>query len=818
MAVKIDIPGVGEVIAENAASENTLRQLLKVLGGPASPLNPASGRTFVTAESAQNIKLVGVASAEAAEEITGLGKAAGGAVSGAFNLLLGAITSVIGAVPAFANTLLSGQETMGSFFSNFPLIGPVLGQIGGLLDDQVGQYRELTSIGASFGNNMFGITRAAAEAGIQTSELARVIQEDALVLRQFGGSVGDGAKNFARFSKELRYSDAGTRLMAMGFTTEELNNNMLAFSEMQTLYGRRQGMTQQQLIDGTIQYSKELDVLAKVTGKSRKEIEAQQRQMARDIRIQKQMADGNSALTKNLQLLPKGFENMQGSLIDFADGVPTDDLTKKLVNMSTTFETQGRNFGKMSTAEANNFLKNVAGELNERMGDMSPAMLDNLRKTMPDLYEALELGGRMKLIQQMDGSFIDAEQRAQDQLTERAATFDRTIGLLASKLKVFLLDSGVLDMLTEAFEMFVPTTEEAGVMFDNLLDLIKTEIIPKVKEFKDSLMDSDLLKKSWDKLTKWVGDTYDKIVNTNWLETFEDWGDKLSGFWNDTKELFKEVKNWFQGINWGDVKDSINAFTKFVIDSFKDTDWSGIKDGVAEAYNFIKDAFGNIKDYFNDGSFRELFDKIKSYLTDPNLLENIKNDAINLIKDGWNELMDMIPWGEIATVVGGAVIALFTNLNPWARLVSGIIAGLTALFDWETVKQQFTDAWNYVTGGISDGLKWIGNWFSNLFDFDFGAILESLVPNWVKKFLPDSLFASNTTTPSVTADPSTMLSQIEKPSEEAIATAKAEADTGTKGGYTGGGISNSAIMELVAETKKTNRKLDALNGNIHIAS
>ena len=140
------------------------------------------------------------------------------------------------------------------------------------------------------------------------------------------------------------------------------------------------------------------------------------------------------------------------------------------------------------------------------------------------------------------------------------------------------------------------------------------------------------------------------------------------------------------------------------------------------------------------------------------------------------------------------------------------------MFDWETVKQQFTDAWNYVTGGISDGLKWIGNWFSNLFDFDFGAILESLVPNWVKKFLPDSLFASNTTTPSVTADPSTMLSQIEKPSEEAIATAKAEADTGTKGGYTGGGISNSAIMELVAETKKTNRKLDALNGNIHIAS
>ena len=180
--------------------------------------------------------------------------------------------------------------------------------------------------------------------------------------------------------------------------------------------------------------------------------------------------------------------------------------------------------------------------------------------------------------------------------------------------------------------------------------------------------------------------------------------------------------------------------------------------------------------------------------------------------------MSMIDWGEIGSVVGGAAIALFSNLNPWARIASAIYAGLVALYDWETVKQQFADAWNYITGGISDGLKWIGNWFSSLFDFDFGAILESLVPNWVKKFLPDSLFASNTTTPSVTADPSTMLSQMEQPSEEAIQTAKAEAETGTKGGFTGGGVSNSAIMELVAETKKTNRKLDALNGNVHIAS
>ena len=31
--VKVDIPGIGEVTAENAASERTLREILKALGG-----------------------------------------------------------------------------------------------------------------------------------------------------------------------------------------------------------------------------------------------------------------------------------------------------------------------------------------------------------------------------------------------------------------------------------------------------------------------------------------------------------------------------------------------------------------------------------------------------------------------------------------------------------------------------------------------------------------------------------------------------------------------------------------------------------------
>ena len=45
MAVKIDIPGVGEVTAENAASERTLREILKALGGKTPTGQTGSGGT-----------------------------------------------------------------------------------------------------------------------------------------------------------------------------------------------------------------------------------------------------------------------------------------------------------------------------------------------------------------------------------------------------------------------------------------------------------------------------------------------------------------------------------------------------------------------------------------------------------------------------------------------------------------------------------------------------------------------------------------------------------------------------------------------------
>ena len=78
---------------------------------------------------------------------------------------------------------------------------------------------------------MFNITRLAAEAAIPQGELTELIKSNTEGLRLFGDTVGGGTQRFARLSKEFRQSTMGRDLMAMGFTTGELNENLINYNE-----------------------------------------------------------------------------------------------------------------------------------------------------------------------------------------------------------------------------------------------------------------------------------------------------------------------------------------------------------------------------------------------------------------------------------------------------------------------------------------------------------------------------------------------------------------------------------------------------------
>ena len=71
----------------------------------------------------------------------------------------------------------------------------------------------------------------------------------------------------------MRQGSVGQQLMGMGLTTKELNENLINYNEMMLFMGKKEQMTDQQLIAGAQRYSFELDRIAKITGRNRKEIE-----------------------------------------------------------------------------------------------------------------------------------------------------------------------------------------------------------------------------------------------------------------------------------------------------------------------------------------------------------------------------------------------------------------------------------------------------------------------------------------------------------------------------------------------------------------
>ena len=127
MAVKIDIPGIGEVQSDNAASEATLREILKALGGRPGQIDGQGGGGAGGAgvgpeakKASQSVKKLGTASKDGASAINKMASAASSVVGGAFNMVVGTIGAPAGAVTGLATGLLEGKNSIHEFTKNVP--------------------------------------------------------------------------------------------------------------------------------------------------------------------------------------------------------------------------------------------------------------------------------------------------------------------------------------------------------------------------------------------------------------------------------------------------------------------------------------------------------------------------------------------------------------------------------------------------------------------------------------------------------------------------------------------------------------------------
>ena len=773
--VKIDIPGVGEVVAENAASEKTLKDILKALGGGSGLAKTGgaggTGKLGQEAEeTAGSIDELGKQSDETTSALGSLAKGTVGLVGGAFNLLTSAIGSVVGAIPGFAGELLFGGNRISDFAKHVPILGGELQALSSAVEGQIDVFRELSTIGAGFGNNMFELASVAGRSAIPQEEFAQLLQSNAEGIRIFGNSIQDGARNFGRLSKELRQSTAGQDLMAMGFTTQELNENLISYSELTQLSGRRQFMSQEQLIQGSLEYSKELDKIAKLTGKSRKDIEAQQKAASLDIRRQMAIAEAGDNLRDRLSQVAAVSPELEAALVDMADGVANDPLTQQLMANNATFREQAANVQNMTAEQANNFMRSVANDGAAFAKTLGQSGVQASIAGGTATGEYLKIAGQLQKVQKTQEGTIDAEQAARDKMTAKVAQAEEALNNVKGRIIADIVDSGVFKKITDTIGDLIPSVKEMDSYYNKASAYFSSEIMPKLKEVQAAIMKVD-----W-------GSYLDMI--TGWFSTLSTKaGDIGTGLIDKIKNMITGITSWWEEGGRKKFEDSMNALSEFydrhikpLIDKILNGDFSG-------AFSDVMSKLGGLaKDFF------------------AGLLTNM----------------------DFVGIVGGLTVALL-KLNPWVRLAGLLVAGITAFIGWDNIKEFFTidgfkDTISKAWQGIKDG-------FAGLFNFEFEfPNFKQYLPKWLGgegKSL-SSLFSGGGDSASENTEVASVTKMDSNPTEdleEAITKNTTESNEAKKQVATnleeaGANAINIQLAELIEVTKKSNKLISALNGNV----
>ena len=191
-------------------------------------------------------------------------------------------------------------NAIGSIGPKFAVAAAVLGAMTVAVERQVEVFRQLSTVGADFGDSLFDSRLAAATAGISLETFTTAVVENSRSLALLGGSASTGAKRFAQISGRIQ-KDFGPQLSRLGLTMEETTDGVASYLEIQTQLGNAQKMSNDELVAGAGEFLLELDLLARVTGLSRKQLMEQMQQQQQDARIKALLMSMDEKTRKNTQ-------------------------------------------------------------------------------------------------------------------------------------------------------------------------------------------------------------------------------------------------------------------------------------------------------------------------------------------------------------------------------------------------------------------------------------------------------------------------------------------------------------------------------------
>lgn len=767
-------------VAGGPASEATLAELVKTLkamgGGSSDPKTKKAEdkATKLYTDSVNKGTKANKKETKATKETTEAVTSFGDRMKSVAGNIVGGFTNVIASVANMGMVFTTGANTIEEFVKTVPVVGGVLGSMAGYFQNGTDTFRQLSAQGAAFGNNIETLRRSAAEAAMPLDMFANMVASNSTTLTLLGGTISEGAARMGKLSKEMR--NAG--FLEMGFTMEELNEHTLGYMALQARRGRLEKAGSDAERQGLQSYITQLDKLTKLTGMSRKEMEATMQRQAQEANVNAMLSklegDARKNFTTNLAQAAELGPELEGAFKDLADGVAQTPLGESMSALSPEFAklAQDSAAGRVTAAEFQERLKGIAPDLEKFRDDMGGAGTsalmgqDGLGELLSSLYKLTEFTNKA-----IDPKKLEEEQARRDKITSGFATFEQTIQNVKDKFQLALIESGVLDAvgtgLTEIASIFGVAGEEAAKGVEEAsknstltlaMENMKVKIIEITESIKTFIKDIANPEVSFSEALK-------KLFNSN----SEDDGEKFSVGKMLGEAIAAAWENVDLNIPWGTLfiggLVGIGAAIAAPVLAIP----AGIAAAVTAVFGieFMKDLFSDVWDtvtsiftmdtvYSIGDLATTMWDTVKGWFTFGDG-ESFSISAVGTKM--WETVTGWFNFLDTKFSISDTAIDMWNTVTGWFGFGEGEAAysiSKLASDAWATVKGWFgfgeedtfsiskiaTDAWNTVTGWFNfDGMEMpsIKDMFQSVFDavkgfftFDFEMPnFKSYLPKWM---------------------------------------------------------------------------------------
>jgi hypothetical protein len=359
----------------NAATEATLKQLLAAVkaqggagaAGAAAGVAGAAGLDKAAIKSASDgLKTVGNNAATGSSALTKLGQA-GSSVADGFSKFGSTLNPLIG-------KLIQGNAGLSDMLGPLQKLPGALGIFGSALtkaaeyqEANLKVYQQITQSGANFGGSLTDLRQAALNSYMSLEGFGTFVKSNSEALARMGGSVDGGTRNFVKLSNELIKSDAGTKLMALGYTTDQINGTMAAYIASTGGRTKQEMQNTQALATATASYMTELDALTQFTGASKEKLAEEAKKAAQNEAFQRKLSTMDEAERAKLKAAydkaaASGIAGATDLVISTSLGLPP--VTKAAQTLSGVAPQVATGFNNMtkSAMDQNKTMKDVNAE------------------------------------------------------------------------------------------------------------------------------------------------------------------------------------------------------------------------------------------------------------------------------------------------------------------------------------------------------------------------------------------------------------------------------------------------------------------------